>query len=1268
MEDDIADILGGSKASGFIKLMMAKKKGMKPEDYAPEKKAREKKSKKYQVCKQDFMSANVLKRFANKKLQKNAGFPTEVEQWLYERGNNYLTKTKDGKKYKGEQKLPIIKFPDECSDEEEEKPKEEPKEERQKKIEEENTKKYFDDRFKATVIPYVNAFNSYNDKEYWKKVSSKEKKDFCGIYNTIKAFIDREDWITNSFGSDAFDKFDKIWKDKVISDHLIKYYERYCKDGARKSKEEPKEQSVENIKVNETESKKEEPLSDISKKDFVEVLKNYNKEGDLLDFYYNPNDIIGSLFTLYLLRKYKNDCYIISGFNKGDNKIEFRAGLEINSKIFSQDPEFKEISSEKVSMIGEQISDCIADGIKIIIIPFRFTIGREGHFNLLVYRVDTNVLERFEPHGSLADLTDTAEGDKKAEESMTKVLTKFLTDLSQKGFIPKDAKYVPPFESCPNIGFQRLENSEFRIKFPKAKERKELEERIANGFCQMWSMFALEMTLLYPTKTLKEVQTITMTEIKKLGKYGFLKHIVGFTKEGEKELDKLIGSFKFKTYYESNTFKLRKSFEKWYNDEVLKIINTQRGKKGKLPFKTTYMIEDKLKDTLLSNEEFMKLIKEKDKLQKEYYSDEVYSNITKSKEVAKLRREVDEKIENIVMSELDKDKTTSKEDKMTFNYVDFVSELLKSLPKSGGCIRVMGESSCCGKCSTVKGGCNMCGGTKTKQDKICMTKKAYLNEHERLIKMLADTSTKTGKEAIEQADEVKKRKLKGGVLSKETKEKLAMERQAYAKDMRENPEKYVAKSFDPSEGGTKEPCSYRRALEKGGVSFGHLTSAGYQTPEDCQNIQQANINEGQRRMLENESGINKFFRGVVEGLTKVADFAVDLPFVPTIAKEGYKAFAPPTSSYYADSMTRAFSGDGKKRKMKGGRPSWAITIRKPQTREQELELEKIRNPYYGQPMVECPALPEVKSRDGVVLWKGIPAQQAEEGRCDALIRGYESALGQKQWRDDNLGVSGFVRGFTKFVQPVADVASFLPVVGSIARGISSGIDTANTLTDMAYAGNGKYKIKGKKIVILKGAGMKPEEKTFFLTAEQTYSDRPPKRIGDFLLIGDSPTIDAWLNYKTNTIMIAVRGTKDFRDVKADTSLPFNNLTNTDRYQNDRNIIASLTRTFNPSVYDYYLTGHSLGGAIISQLKRDFPFLKDAVLYNSAFQPKDLIQQSSGSIKRVYTTDDPLYNAGGKFFINSRVVPINTTAIDGILGRVIRGYKGHKLSKFRELYV
>jgi hypothetical protein len=627
------------------------------------------------------------------------------------------------------------------------------------------------------------------------------------------------------------------------------------------------------------------------------------------------------------------------------------AFLEEEDEEMMDEEYYETPSDEKIDFLGEQISDCIADGIKIIIIPIHYRVeiaggGGGGHANLLIYRVSTNTFERFEPWGNI---------DEPFTDDVNDVLERTVNKLSKKKYVPSGAKYMPPTESCPSKGFQAIQSNEFKEKFPDEEERKELSKKMGWGFCLMWSMFALELSLMYPDKSFKEAQEIAMDEIKKLGQYGFFKHIVGYTKFAEKKIKELMSDFSFK---DLRLIKEKyEEYTQWYNNEVLKIINAQRGKKGKDTIKT---------------------------------------------------------------------------------------------PMKG------------------KG-------------------------------------------------------FRGGVLSEEKKRQLAMERQAYAKDMKENPEKYVAKSFDPSEGGTKEPCSYRRALDKGGVSFNHLTSAGYQTPEDCQNIQQANINEGQRRMLENESGINKFFRGVVEGLTKVADFAVDLPFVPTIAKEGYKAFAPPTSSYYADSMTRAFSGDG------------------------------------------------------------------------------------------------------------------------------------------------KYKIKGKKITTLKGAGMKPEEKTFFLTAEQTYSDRPPKQIGDFLLIGDSPTIDAWLNYKTNTIMIAVRGTKDFRDVKADTSLPFNNLTNTNRYQNDRNIIASLSRTFNPSVYDYYLTGHSLGGAIVSQLKRDFPFLKDAVLYNSAFQPKDLVQQSSGSIKRVYTTDDPLYNAGGKFFINSRVVPINTTAIDGILGRVIRGYKGHKLSKFRELY-
>jgi len=61
----------------------------------------------------------------------------------------------------------------------------------------------------------------------------------------------------------------------------------------------------------------------------------------------------------------------------------------------------------------------------------------------------------------------------------------------------------------------------------------------------------------------------------------------------------------------------------------------------------------------------------------------------------------------------------------------------------------------------------------------------------------------------------------------------------------------------------------------------------------------------------------KFFRPVVEGLTKVADMAIDnVPGINTIAKEAYKTFAPPGSQYYqpgtvAEKATRAVLGQGK---------------------------------------------------------------------------------------------------------------------------------------------------------------------------------------------------------------------------------------------------------------------------------------------------------------------------------------------------------------------
>jgi hypothetical protein len=730
MKDDIDDVFGGSKASGYIRLMLAKKKGMKPKDYAPEKKAREKKSKKYQVCKQDKFSGNVLERFANKKLKENTNYPTEQEQWLYQRGPNYYRRGPDRKpEHIGNVMMPNEYHPDEC-----------------------------------------------------KKDSTLEKKE--------------------------------------------------QREAEKKAKKQEKEAS----------------------KSTPEQKKAMKKEYDAQRY-----------------QKIKEAKAKVEGKGKSMD----RKGLCC-----------KECKDDKVCM------------------------SKKAYLS---------------EHDRLIKML--ADKDRKGLKGGSEEEQAFEASLQQSQPAPA---YVEPEEES--------EGEDPSASVPKGKKQRET--------------FARSLQRLL---------------------FDYLKEVAG--------------------------------------DD---------------------MPDMKVKDT---------------------------SKILSELPTANKKKIVKDWIAELLPSGIDRVKLS-----------EGLALLKRKIPAYGTLFDI------------------------------------YIKKYR------ARNPESTDSEGFESASG--EGKFRGGVLSEEKKRQLAEERKAYAKNMRENPEKYVAKSFDPSEGGTKEPCWYRPALEKGGLTFKHRISAGYQTPEDCQRIQQAQIDEGQRRMLENESGVNKFFRKVVGGLTKVADFATNLPFVPTIAKEAYKAFAPPTSEFY--------SGNGKRR----------------------------------------------------------------------------------------------------FIT---------------------------------------------KIKTMKGAGMKPEEKTFFITAEQTYEDNPPKQVGDFLLIGNSPTIDAWLNYKTNTIMIAVRGTKDFRDVKADISLPFNNLINTQRYKTDKMIVGSLAKTFNPSVYDYYLTGHSLGGAIVAQLKRDFPFLKDAVLYNSAFQPKDLVQQSSNTIKRNYTSDDPLYQAGGKLFIGANVLPMSSSDVDGVLGKVIKGYKGHKISKFRELY-
>lgn len=176
----------------------------------------------------------------------------------------------------------------------------------------------------------------------------------------------------------------------------------------------------------------------------------------------------------------------------------------------------------------------------------------------------------------------------------------------------------------------------------------------------------------------------------------------------------------------------------------------------------------------------------------------------------------------------------------------------------------------------------------------------------------------------------------------------------------------------------------------------------------------------------------------------------------------------------------------------------------------------------------------------------------------------------------------------------------------------------------------------------------------YLGADAAYKASPPPDIGGLRLISQGPTLKFYSD-DAYTILIAVRGTKpsDGSDLAAAAQLALGHLTASARYRRDKAELNTFFRAYPPSRYTFYITGHSLGGALVNQFKRDFPFIKAGTVFNGAFQLKDLIFQGS-NIKRVYANTDPLYNAGGRFFRGS-IVQKNSPAW------------GHPLSVFASRY-
>lgn len=199
------------------------------------------------------------------------------------------------------------------------------------------------------------------------------------------------------------------------------------------------------------------------------------------------------------------------------------------------------------------------------------------------------------------------------------------------------------------------------------------------------------------------------------------------------------------------------------------------------------------------------------------------------------------------------------------------------------------------------------------------------------------------------------------------------------------------------------------------------------------------------------------------------------------------------------------------------------------------------------------------------------------------------------------------------------------------------------------------------------------EKLLYKGAILSYNANNTEDLSDnFKLRINSPTIDAYVNDNTKQIIISIRGTKinDINDIKADISLPFNKLHNTNRFNTDLNIMNKVVNMYDPKVYDYYMTSHSLGNAIMNEFMRRFPFVKGSIGYNGAFQTKDL-KSNNPNIKRMYIDKDPLYRKGGYLFDPKVVLQFKSKSFFDWFFNRISGVKeaisAHSLKSFEDHY-
>jgi hypothetical protein len=160
--------------------------------------------------------------------------------------------------------------------------------------------------------------------------------------------------------------------------------------------------------------------------------------------------------------------------------------------------------------VAKLLGDCVKNGSDTVIIPMNLKTNNSGHANVLIYRKSENVIERFEPHGN----EFRGMSGKKTDDYVTNKIVEFCAIVNKafdKHNIPH-IRFKSASEVCPSIhGIQSLED----VYKNKSRVRSENE---GGGYCQIWSMFFVELVLNNPTVPSDKLLDLVLTQVK--GKKG----------------------------------------------------------------------------------------------------------------------------------------------------------------------------------------------------------------------------------------------------------------------------------------------------------------------------------------------------------------------------------------------------------------------------------------------------------------------------------------------------------------------------------------------------------------------------------------------------------------------------------------------------------------------------------------------------------------------------------------------------------------------------